>query len=151
MLFFYCPIFLLINGQTGVTKVVSGVIFFSIGTLFLYLFIMKSRTLKADFIEWRFIMGYLFLYFILYYVIAIGICMLLSILGVISYQIGWFSCFYCSFIVMPKNFHGRAKSRQLGIFRAITHDEPHGKSLWQWAWSSDGWLWERFVCYDRWL
>lgn len=86
--FFYCPIFLLINGQTGVTKVVSGVIFFSIGTLFLYLFIMKSRTLKADFIEWRFIMGYLFLYFILYYVIAIGICMLLSILGVISYQIG---------------------------------------------------------------
>ncbi len=87
VLFFYGLIYPLVSKQEGITRVVSGLIFVIVATLFFVLFLKKSKYFKENLMEWKFTIGYLFFYFIIYYVIAIGLCMFLSLLGVISYQI----------------------------------------------------------------
>lgn len=84
---FYAPIYLLVYKQVGITKIIAIAIFIITATVFFILYLKKSQYFKESFIEARFTMGYLFLYFILYYVVALGLCMLLSIIGVIEYQI----------------------------------------------------------------
>ncbi len=87
ILFFYGLIYPLVNKQEGVTQFVSGLIFVTTATIFFVLFLKKCKYFKENLIEWRFTISYLFFYFIIYYVVAIGLCMLLSFLGIISYQI----------------------------------------------------------------
>lgn len=84
---FYSPIYLLVYKQEGVTKIISITIFITTATIFFILYLKKSQYFKENFIEARFTIGYLFLYFMLYYVAALGLCMLFSILGIIQYHI----------------------------------------------------------------